>query len=53
VCDDGPVDRVVIGNEQHGLILHNVVRGGADDIWWQDVAVVDAGLRAELTVPSN
>jgi hypothetical protein len=53
VCDDCGVNRVVAGTDGHGLILGNVVRGPEGDIWSLGAEVVDAGLRAELTVTSN
>jgi hypothetical protein len=44
---------VVVGKDEHDLIVRNVVRGGGGDVWSLDVEVVDAGLRAELTVTSH
>lgn len=53
VCDDAPVDQVVVGRDGHALILRDVVRGSGGEIWSVDVEVVDAGLRAESTVTSH
>jgi len=47
------VNQVVVGRDEQALILRDVIRGGGGEIWSVGVEVVDAGLRAELTVASH
>ncbi len=44
---------MVVGRDEHGLALHDVIRGAAGEIWWMDAEITEPGLRAELRVSAH